>query len=168
MSSTLVGLHCTYVCVCLLIRVGLDRALTSNERTQIFHNDWVYMHVSYENKHEHKGLLPDCSIGVKESKWRRLKLNVLAAHTVTYFLLNLHESDNCVTKQAVSDRQQNIWLWWQGLLQVIAWHYRSITAGFPWPATSQFECESLAHAQEGTLFRVDWNSCIVSICVWAL
>ena len=41
---------------------------------------------------------------------RRSKLNALAAHTATYFL-NYGESDDHVTRQAMSDRQQDVrWL----------------------------------------------------------
>ena len=38
-----------------------------------------------------------------------------------------YESDDHVTKQTASDRQQNVR--WQGLFQVSAWHDRSYIAG---------------------------------------
>ena len=50
---------------------------------------------------------------------------MLAARTATYFL-NYGESDDRVTRQATSDRQQDVrWL------QVRAWHDRSYIAGIP-------------------------------------
>ena len=62
-------------------------------------------------------LLPNCSVGVQET--RSNNLNALSAHMTTYVLVNLcYESDGCVAKQAfrVGHRQLNVR--WQGLLQV--------------------------------------------------
>ena len=50
---------------------------------------------------------------------------MLAARTATYFL-NYGESDDSVTRQAASDKEQDVrWL------QVRAWHDRSYIAGIP-------------------------------------
>ena len=80
------------------------------------------LQLSCENEHE--GVLPDCRINMKESESKDdFNLNATAARTTTYFL-NYGESDDHVTRQATSDRQQDVrWL------QVRAWHDRSYTAG---------------------------------------
>ena len=83
---------------------------------------WV-LQLSLEKECE--GLLPDCSVGMKESRQQRqFKLNALAARTATYNLCYMYdESDDRVTRHTASDRQQNI-RWWS-LRQVSTWHDRS-------------------------------------------
>ena len=54
----------------------------------------------------------------KERERRRFKLNALAARTATYFLN--YGTDDRVTRQSTSDRQQDV-----GWLQIRTWHERS-------------------------------------------
>ena len=57
------------------------------------------LQLSHENECE--VLLPHCRVGVKESGSK-----ALATHTKSYFLIKLwYESDDCMTRQAASDRQ---------------------------------------------------------------
>ena len=65
---------------------------------------------------ECEGLLPGCRVGVKESESKDDSSWMRWQHTATYFL-KYGQSDNCVTRQATSDRQLDVrWL------QVHAWH----------------------------------------------
>ena len=54
----------------------------------------------------HKRLLPDSSIGMKESE---SEIKCIGNCMAIYFLINLcYESDNLVTRQAQSDRQKSV------------------------------------------------------------
>ena len=76
--------------------------------------------LSHENECE--GLLPDCRVGVKESKSEVECIG--STHSNLLSVLNYGDkSDDRVTRQAASDRQQDV-LW----LRVHAWHDRSYIA----------------------------------------
>ena len=96
------NMHCARVCVCLIacLLACFDRPL------QIFHKDWMSMCNALSSaESESEGLLPDCSIGMKEtgtgskedSSWLRFQ-HAWQRTSRSWSLC--HESDGCVTVHA--------------------------------------------------------------------